>query len=106
MPLLYISGQWITDYTGDETMEYVATGPFQATQWNKSGDVPGISGIPCGPATDESVCEYCGKPMHEHGYLNSHRGGRFVCPGDWIVKTGEGARYVWANSDFVLDFKS
>ena len=38
------------------------------------------------------VCEYCGKPMHEHGWIDTFGSGHIVCPADWIitgVKVGE-----------------
>jgi len=34
------------------------------------------------PGTD--ICTECGKPMHEHGWLD-YPNERAVCPGDWVV---------------------
>jgi len=78
---------------------------IEATQWYKNGDHPkdntrmitrkdstsfmsegkivryfrhpGVGG--------QSVCRYCDKIMHVHGWIDTLQGGHAVCPGDWII---------------------
>lgn len=74
----------------------------EANQWFKNGDHPldrfaDDSLIPPGyegrvvryyrdPATmGTGLCEQCSNPMHDHGWIDTPRGGYVVCPGDWVV---------------------
>lgn len=67
----------------------------EAHQWWKNGDHPDD-----GPADREGKvvryfrhphvpgnhpCEYCGRIMHDHGWIDTVQGGHTVCPGDWII---------------------
>jgi len=38
-------------------------------------------------------CEHCGRPMHDHGWIDTLEGGHNVCPGDWIVTGVKGEHY-------------
>ena len=38
----------------------------------------------------DTRCRSCGDIMHAHGWIDAPEGGLTVCPGDWIIKTGEG----------------
>ena len=38
-------------------------------------------------------CKKCGYLMHDHGWIDNHRYGRSVCPGDWIIKGVKGEFY-------------
>jgi len=39
------------------------------------------------PSLDgQTLCKYCGKIMHDHGWIDTPEGGHIVCPGDWIVE--------------------
>ena len=39
------------------------------------------------------ACPECGKPFHNHGYIDTLEGGHRVCPGDWIITGIKGERY-------------
>jgi len=41
----------------------------------------------------QSVCAYCGKILHDHGWVDTLEGGHTVCPGDWIITGIKGERY-------------
>lgn len=41
----------------------------------------------------QRACQHCGKTMHEHGWIDTLKGGHIVCPGDWIITGVEGERY-------------
>lgn len=36
------------------------------------------------------VCSHCGKPMHDHGWIDDATIYNVVCPGDWIIATPTG----------------
>jgi len=38
-------------------------------------------------------CLSCGKPLKEHGWIETLEGGHIVCPGDWIITGVKGERY-------------
>ncbi len=38
-------------------------------------------------------CDYCGKRMHDHGFIDTLEDGHRVCPGDWIITGWAGERY-------------
>lgn len=74
----------------------------EANQWFKNGDHPldrfaTDSLIPEGyegrvvryyrdpEAKGTGLCELCGAPMHEHGWIDTQKGGYVVCPGDWVL---------------------
>ena len=46
---------------------------------------PGVDG--------QAPCKHCGRPMHDHGWIETLEGGHIVCPGDWIVTGIKGERY-------------
>jgi len=41
----------------------------------------------------QTLCKYCGKIMHEHGWIDTLEGGHIVCPGDWIITGVQGEYY-------------
>lgn len=41
----------------------------------------------------DTVCKHCGRPMHDHGWIDTLEGGHIVCPGDWVVTGVAGERY-------------
>lgn len=41
----------------------------------------------------DRVCEKCGQPMHDHGWIDTLEGGHIVCPGDWIITGVQGEHY-------------
>lgn len=86
---------------------------IEATQWFKNGDHPldactsiihkekepflsegKVVRYYRHPAIDgKSVCDYCGKTMHEHGWIDTLEGGHRVCPGDWVITGVKGEHY-------------
>lgn len=82
---------------------------IEATQWFKNGDHPlddvyrpfeDTGKLPTEPREgkivryfrhpeipDGSTCPTCGKPMRDHGWLDTNGDGECVCPGDYIVST-------------------
>ncbi len=90
---------------------------IEATQWFKNGDHPKDAcywvddkskdrflseGVVVryyrNPITDGGLnCHRCGKPMHDHGWIDTLEGGndgaQVVCPGDWIITGVQGEHY-------------
>ena len=78
---------------------------IEATVWFKNGDHPedGTEVFESGEFKGEllegkvvryfrhpevlgaNLCNYCGKTMHHHGWIDTVQGGHIVCPGDWII---------------------
>ena len=38
-------------------------------------------------------CRYCGRTMHDHGWIDTLEGGHVVCPDDWIIQGIQGEFY-------------
>jgi len=75
----------------------------EAHQWFKNGDHP-LDGDKDTegelvryyrrPGDDgDRLCEKCGEPMHDHGWVDTLEGGHIVCPGDWIIQGVQGEFY-------------
>ena len=78
---------------------------IEATQWFRNGDHPedrwtdeGVihpdEGVVEGRVVryyrnpddaERRVCEFCGKIMPLHGWIDTIQGGHIVCPCDWII---------------------
>ena len=41
----------------------------------------------------EVPCDVCGKPMNDHGWIDTLEMGHRVCPGDWIITGVKGELY-------------
>lgn len=41
----------------------------------------------------QTPCKHCGRPMHDHGWIETLEGGHIVCPGDWIITGVKGEHY-------------
>jgi len=63
---------------------------IEATQWFRNGDHPEARRPEVG---SDRLCEQCGKPMHEHGWIDTLEGVHVVCPGDWIITGVQGEVY-------------
>jgi hypothetical protein len=50
-------------------------------------------------------CEWCGKPMTEHGYMMDGDSKARVCPGNWIVTSEERGSYVLTPGEFETEFE-
>lgn len=75
---------------------------IEAVQWFKNGDHPddGTNGegrvVRYYRRPDDSgarACQQCGRPMHNHGWVDTLEAGHNVCPGDWIITGVKGERY-------------
>lgn len=81
-----------------------------AAQWFKNGDHPDDATARMQPEIEDcegavvryyrhprvpgdSLCEQCGKPHHDHGWIDTLEQGHRVCPGDWIITGVQGERY-------------
>ena len=84
-PIVVEAAQWFKngDHPEDDVMR-----PFEDTgkipEEPREGAVVRYYRHPyvCG----SSVCESCGNTMHEHGWIDTARGGHTVCPSDWVIK--------------------
>jgi hypothetical protein len=91
----------------------------EATQWFRNGDHPLDAAFYCGSADDgtegpwqlyereghivryfrhpsisgEAICENYGKPMREHGWIDTLEGCHIVCVGDYIITGVKGEYY-------------
>jgi hypothetical protein len=46
------------------------------------------------PDVDGGIpCKQCGKPMNDHGWIDTLEGGHVVCPGDFVITGVKGERY-------------
>lgn len=84
----------------------------EAEQWFKAMfilDVPGYylkvgyfrhPNIP-----GESLCSKCGKPFHDHGYIDTPDAGHQVCPGDWVITEADGKRYLCKPDIFTTTYE-
>jgi hypothetical protein len=41
----------------------------------------------------QQTCNYCSRPVHLHGWIETLEGGHVVCPGDWIITGIKGEMY-------------
>jgi hypothetical protein len=53
----------------------------------------------------EKVCEYCRRPMHVHGWIDTLEGGHIVCPGDWIITGVQGEYYPCKPDIFAITYE-
>ena len=53
----------------------------------------------------ESLCEVCGKRMHDHGWIDTLEMGHRVCPGDWIITGVKGERYPCKPDIFAMTYE-
>ena len=75
---------------------------IEATQWFRTGDHPEDGDGQEGkvvryfrrPDVDGmTLCEYCSKPMQDHGWIDTLEGGHIVCPGSWVITGVKGEKY-------------
>jgi len=71
---------------------------IDAVQWFLGVKVDGV--IPYSTPEGQSICQYCGKPRVEHGWIETLEGGHIVCSGDWIITGVVGEHYPIKNSIF------
>ena len=70
---------------------------IEAWQWHGPGDTEGeivrYWRRPNDPGKRPCVRQNCGKPMHDHGWIDTLESGHTVCPGDWIITGVQGETY-------------
>jgi hypothetical protein len=90
-PIVVKAEQWFAN--GDHSEDYIrdivdaSSGRIisaaERREKNWEGDVVRYFRHP--DISDESQCPHCHCIMHDHGWIDTHHGGRTVCPGDWII---------------------
>ena len=63
---------------------------IEAEQWFRHSDMPEIVRPYHGRY---GVCKLCGKPLEDHGEIETLEGVHVVCPGDWIITGVNGEKY-------------
>jgi len=53
-----------------------------------------------------TICQYCGRTMHEHGWIDTLEGGHIVCPSDWIITGIAGEKYPCKNDIFLATYEA
>lgn len=48
----------------------------------------------------DMLCCHCNKISNDHGWIDTPKGGRTVCPGDWIIKSAKGEFYQCKDETF------
>jgi hypothetical protein len=67
--------------------------PGEFFRGKAEGEVVRQFRYPPGTTNGPGSCAYCGKPMHDHGWIETLEGGHIVCPGDWIITGVKGEHY-------------
>lgn len=88
-----------------------------AAQYNNPGDASGVVENGKGGVSFEFAerldenkkpyksCTHCERPSREHGYIQkTAHGGQIVCPGSWIVSTGDSVK-VYNDDEFKEKFE-
>ena len=65
---------------------------IDAEQWFKRGDNVLVRPYR-GDGVPPRMCPDCGKPLDEHGEIDTLEGVHIVCPGDWIITGVKGEHY-------------
>lgn len=65
---------------------------FWASRWWEFGDHPAVQHVPLN-RVQTSLCCKCWCYSERHGWLGDNDGGRYVCPGDWIICKDSGEVY-------------
>jgi hypothetical protein len=93
------------------------TAVIEATQWFINGDHPQDGDDPLKEGNvvrryrrpdvpGSRVCFYCGRPMHDHGWIDTLEGGHVVCPGDWIITGIKGEVYPCKPNIFAATYEA
>ena len=53
----------------------------------------------------ELKCSICGGKYHDHGWIDTLKGGHIVCPGDWIITGVKGEHYPCNPDIFALTYE-
>lgn len=62
------------DYPDGEGNVFQRPGEGKVVRYFRRPDVRG-----------DELCKKCGRPYHEHGWIDTLEGGHIVCPADWII---------------------
>ena len=96
-PVVIAATRWFKN--GDHPDDHCPPDPELLKTWPKHADyVEWVEGRvvrryrhPGVPGSRE--CEQCGKPHHDHGWIDTLEQGHRVCPGDWVITGVQGERY-------------
>jgi hypothetical protein len=100
-PVVVEATQWFKN--GDHPLDYVneahgfengqlkAYSPEYRRTHGWEGDIVRYYRTPYIDGKD--ACNYCGRTLHFHGWIDTLEGGHTVCPGDWIITGVNGERY-------------
>lgn len=86
LPVTVIANRWFRN--GDHPDDFSDRNPEMSNiegmvvRYYRHPDVPG-----------DMKCKYCGRIMHDHGWIDTMEGGHIVCPGDWIITGVKGENY-------------
>lgn len=88
-PVVIDAVQWFQN--GDHPEDYDRDADYEEASECCEGQIvryyrhPDVSGL--------KTCQHCGRIMHDHGWIDTLKGGHTVCPGDWIIKGVKGEFY-------------
>lgn len=54
----------------------------------------------------QKECETCKRVMHDHGYMETLKGGHTVCPGDFIITGVKGEHYPCKPDIFEMTYEA
>ena len=100
-PVVIEATQWFKN--GDHPEDYTAERPFIMNSevsmkpgkfFREKGWEGGIVRYFRTPEVeDNKICAYCGRTMHDHGWIDTFEGGHIVCPGDFVITGVKGEVY-------------
>jgi len=90
-PVVIEAEQWFKNGDHPKDHDHIGKGPFSQMALERYYDYTQTEGKIVRyyrtPALNgQTLCKYCGKIMHDHGWIDTLEGGHIVCPGDWIVE--------------------
>lgn len=104
-PVVIEATQWFQngDHPEDEAMNLI-TGPQGAGVVENEGKIVRYYRTP--KMDGQHKCMYCNDIMHNHGWIDTLKGGHIVCPGDWIITGVAGEHYPCKPKIFEATYES
>ena len=65
----------------------------------------GIVERPKGSLPPDHRCRTCGMEARRHGWIQSRGWDYLVCPGAWVVTTGNGKRFPMGHDEFTREYE-